>query len=410
MQTLPVPPKSKSKSSKKWLKQISKVLLVCVAAFGLLYIGWAYGQGKLSLRGFKSVQNKDVPQTLDYSSLNEVYNALRSNYDGQLDTNAVLDGLKEGMARAAGDPYTEYFNQEQAKDFDESLNGSFTGIGAELSKDKDTIIVVAPISGFPAEKAGLKSKDIIAQIDGVSTAGMSVSDAVKKIRGPKDTTVKLKVVRNGKILDFEIKRDNITIPSVKTEIVNGNIGYMRISRFAEDTSKLAAEGAQQFKDARVKGVILDVRDDPGGLLDQAVNVSSLWLPRGKTIVQERRDGVIISSQASSGNGPLEGMPTVVLVNEGSASASEIVAGALKDNGAATLIGGKTFGKGSVQQLVRLSGGSVLKVTIARWYTPGGRNIDKEGIEPDKTVPLTDEDAQKQNDTQKNAAIDWLKTH
>lgn len=396
--------------TKKWLKRFIKTGIYLAVAFGLLYVGWAFGQGRISFNNLKSVQDKSLPETLDYSSLNEVYSALRQNFDGKLKTNSLMDGLKEGLAQATGDPYTEYFNADQAKDFDSTLNGTFSGIGAELSKDQSNIIVVAPISGYPAEKAGLKSKDIIAQINGQSTANMSINDAITKIRGPVGTTVTLKVVRQNKPIDINITRENITIPSVKTQILAGNIGYMQITRFAEDTSNLANQGAKQLKDAHVKGIILDVREDPGGLLDAAVNVASLWLPGGKTVVSERRDGIIINNHESNGNDVLDGIPTVVLVDGGSASASEIVSGALKDDGAATLIGDKTFGKGSVQQLVQLSNGSMLKVTVARWYTPNGHNIDKQGLTPDQTVNLSDQDAQSGNDTQKTAALAWLNSH
>ena len=405
MHPLPVPDPVVTKSSKRRAKKVGKYLLIGVAALGLLFIGWAYGQGRLSFRGWNT--NKEVVHSLDYSSLDEVYDILQRRYDGKLDKEAILDGLKAGMARSTGDPYTEYLTPEEAKEFDEGLSGSFTGIGAELGKDGDNIVIVSPISGFPAEKAGLKPKDIIIEVDNQTLNDVSLSEAVKRIRGPKDTTVKLKVVRDGVPLEFEVTRDNINIPSVTSEILPGNIGYIRISRFAEDTASLSREAAQKFKEANVKGVILDVRGDPGGFLDAAVDVSSLWLKPGQTVLQEKRDGKVIKTYKASGRNPLQGIPTVVLVDEGSASASEIVAGALKDNGAAKLIGVKTFGKGSVQQLERLPGGAVLKITIARWFTPNDRNIDKEGIEPDTVIKITPEDVAAKKDPQKDAAVNEL---
>lgn len=405
MHPLPVPEKVTKKSSERGLKKAGKYLLIGIAALGLLFIGWAYGQGKLSFRGWHA--NKEVVHSLDYSSLDEIYSILQRRYDGRLDEEAILDGLKAGMARSTGDPYTEYLTPEEAKEFDEGLSGSFTGVGAELGKDGDNIVIVSPISGFPAEKAGLKPKDIIIEVDGQTLNDVSLSEAVKRIRGPKDTSVKLKVVRDGVSLEFEVTRDNINIPSVTSEILPENIGYLRISRFAEDTAGLSREAAQKFKDANVKGVILDVRGDPGGFLDAAVDVSSLWLKPGQTVLQEKRDGKVIKTYKASGRNPLQGIPTVVLVDEGSASASEIVAGALKDNSAAKLIGVKTFGKGSVQQLERLPGGAVLKITIARWFTPNDRNIDKEGIEPDTVIKITPEDFVAKKDPQKEAAINEL---
>jgi carboxyl-terminal processing protease len=235
-----------------------------------------------------------------------------------------------------------------------------------------------------------------------------VSEAVKRIRGPKGTVVKLKIIRAGKEeKNFDITREEINIPSVEAKVEDG-IGYMKISRFGDDTSALAAKGAEEFKQAGVRGVVLDMRGNPGGLLDSAVAVSSLWLPSGKTVLSERRDGVVVKNFPATGSAPLKGIPTAVLINDGSASASEITAGALKDNGAATLVGKKSFGKGSVQQLSQLRGGGVLKVTIARWFTPNGKNIDKEGIEPDQKVELTEEDAKAGRDPQKDAAIEAVR--
>lgn len=357
-------------------------------------------------RDLKS-QNSTLPSDLNYETVEEVYDSLRVAYDGKLTVEQLLDGLKGGLANASGDPYTEYLNAEDAKSFNDDLQGTFTGIGAELSKQNDTIVIVSPISGFPAEKAGLKPKDVITEIDGESAIGLSVSEAVKKIRGPKDSTVKLKVIRDSKEeLSFDIVRDNITIASVKSEILEGNIGYLQISRFAEDTVKLSRAAAKSFKDANVKGVILDMRGNPGGLLDASVDVSSLWL-KDKTVLLEKRGDVVVKTFKSKGEATLAGIPTVVLINAGSASASEITAGALKDNGAATLMGTKSFGKGSVQQLDELSTGGSLKVTIARWFTPNNRNIDKEGIEPDQTIEITDADAEAGKDTQRDAAIQFL---
>jgi carboxyl-terminal processing protease len=383
--------------------------LVAVLIFGL---GVAVGNGRISIgpnAGLKVSQNKKLPEDLDYKTVEQVYDSLKVNFDGELTTEQLLDGLKEGLAKSTEDPYTEYMNQEAAQEFDDSLNGTFSGIGAELSKTGDFISVVAPIAGYPAERAGMKPKDIIAEINGESAFDMSVSTAVSKIRGEVGTKVKLKVVREGsEPLEFDITREQITIPSVESEILEGNIGYLKVSRFSEDTTKLSREAAQKFKNASVKGVILDLRSDPGGLLDASVDLSSIWLDKGDKVLDEKRGEVVVKSYSAKGNPILKDIPTVVLINEGSASASEITAGALKDNETATLIGVKTFGKGSVQSLVRLGDGGVLKVTIAKWFTPNGRNINKEGIEPDQEVKRTTEDFEANRDPQKDAAIEFLK--
>lgn len=391
---------------RRWLR-IAAAALVAVLIFSL---GVGVGNGRLNI-GLDNLSRtkpvaKGLPANLDYSSVEQVYDSLKTNFDGQLDVGKLLDGLKQGIASASGDPYTEYFNTAAAKDFNEELSGTFTGIGAELGKDaNNNIVIIAPLAGFPAEKAGLRPKDIIVEIDGKSAADMTVSQAVSKIRGPQATKVTLKVVRNNsQQLDITITRAVIKIPSVTYKILKDNIGYLKISRFGDDTSRLAQAAATQFKAKKVKGVVLDLRSDPGGLLQAAVDVSSLWLPAGKTILTERRDNVVERSYESTGSAVLDGIPTVVLIDEGSASASEITAGALHDNGAATLVGTKSFGKGSVQQIINFGDGSELKVTVARWFTPNGRNIDKQGIEPDKKVTRSDADFKAGKDPQLDAAI------
>lgn len=391
---------------------LKSIVLLVLFAGGVFGLGVATGQGKVSLGDDavfqQSTQNGKLPADLDYSGVEVVYDALKNNYDGQLDEQTLLDGLKEGLANASGDDYTEYLNAEESQAFSDDLNGTFTGIGAELGKDGEALQIIAPIDGFPAEKAGLRPKDVIAEIDGESAYDMSITEAVKRIRGPKDTKVKLTIIRGGQErLEFEITRATINIPSVESEILEGNIGYLKISRFGEDTVELSRAAAQNFKNATVKSVILDVRSNPGGLLDASVDVASLWL-NNKVVLEEKRNGEVVRTYNSRGPSPLNGIPTVVLINEGSASASEIVAGALKDHDAATLIGTTTFGKGSVQQLVNLRGDSVLKVTIARWFTPSGNNIDKEGIVPDQKFEFGEEDFEQDRDPQKDAALQFLK--
>jgi carboxyl-terminal processing protease len=382
------------------------VIAVIVVVF---LLGIAVGDGRISLPGRGHSVSGNLPSKLDYSSVDDVYRSLRDNYDGKLSESQLEDGLKHGLATATHDPYTVYFTAQEAKDFNNQLNNSFSGIGAQLGQDKDgTIEVIAPIDGLPADKAGLKAKDLIASINGETTSGMTIDDAVSKIRGKKGTTVKLKVVRNhAQTLDFTIARDDITLPSVKTKILDNNIGYIQISTFANDTAGLATKAAQDFKGKNVKGIVLDLRDDPGGLLDSAVKVSSLWLPEGQNILQEKRGTTVVDSYSSLGNDSLHGIPTVVLVNGGSASASEITAGALHDDKAAYVIGEKTYGKGVVQQLSNFRDGSQLKVTVASWYRPNGQNINKKGITPDKTVKISDDEAAAGNDTQLQAAQDYL---
>jgi carboxyl-terminal processing protease len=393
---------------KQWLKWGGGTAGSVLLLVGVFCLGIGVGDGRVSFSTLTN-ENKNLPSNLDYSSVTQVYNALRDNYDGTLDATKLLDGMKAGLIQAAGDPYTVYFSAQSASSFNNQLNGTFSGIGAELGQDaQGNLIIVAPIDGTPASIAGLKAQDIVTSINGTSTSGMSIDDAVSKIRGQKGTKVTLKVLRDKtQDLNFTITRDDIKVPSVKSQILDGNIGYIQISEFSDDTSSLAQKAAQDFKSKNVKGVVLDLRGDPGGLLSAAVGVSSLWLPQGQTILQEKRGSTVVSTETATGNDILNGIPTAVLIDEGSASASEITAGALHDNGAATLFGVKSYGKGSVQQVIQLPNGTEMKVTIARWYRPNGQNIDKKGITPDHVVTVSSDDIKAGNDLQKNAATQFI---
>lgn len=388
-------------SLRQKLAAVLLVLLIFVA-------GVQTGKGNVALfRSSPNASNKNLPNNLDYTEVEKIYDQLRERYDGKLTVTELQDGLKKGLVAASGDPYTEYMPVSEAKEFHEQLDGSFEGIGAELGKDKDAVIIVAPIANMPAEKAGLRPRDIISKIDGKSAIGLSVEEAKNKIRGPKGTQVKLAIIRGQEELNFTITRATINIPSVESKMLDGNVGYLKISRFSDDTAALSQAAAQKFKQDGAQSVILDLRGNPGGYLEAAVDVSSLWL-NNKTVLQERRGGVVEKTFKSRGTATLAGVPTIVLIDEGSASASEITAGALRDNNAATLLGAKSFGKGSVQEPEELGDGSLLKITIARWYTPNGKNIDKEGINPDQKVERSADDYKAGRDPQLDAAVTKLK--
>ncbi|MEK7059448.1 MAG: S41 family peptidase [Patescibacteria group bacterium] len=398
-------PKVKNPRSRQILRSALNVAIL-VAIF---IIGMNVGNGRLDWHRNQPV-SKDLPAKLNYETVNDVYEALKTNYDGKLTQAQLENGLKHGLAASTNDPYTSYFTAKEAKDFNDQLNNSFSGIGAQLGKDKEgNLEVIAPIDGLPADKAGIQAKDIIASVNGTSTSGMSVDDAVSRIRGPKGTKVKLQIVRNyAEALSFTITRQDINLPSVKTKILDGNIGYLQITSFSNDTVELAQKAAEDFKQKNVKGIILDMRDNPGGLLEASIKVSSLWLSQGSKILDEKQGSTIIDTDNAIGGNILSGIPTVVLINSGSASASEITAGALHDNKAAYIIGEKSYGKGVVQQLVNFGDGSQLKVTVASWYRPNGQNINKQGIKPDKTIKPTETEVKADIDSQLQAAQDYLK--
>ncbi len=396
-------PKARGGRIGRWLASVLAVSLIFL-------LGVNVGNGRINF-GRHNAQNNKLPNSLDYTEVNKVYQSLKDNYDGKLTEQQLEDGLKHGLATATKDPYTVYFTPQESKDFNDELNNSFSGIGAQLGQDEEgNLEGIAPIDGLPAQKAGLQAKDLIATVNGESTSGMSVDEAVSKIRGKAGTQVKLQIVRNrSQSLDFTITRQDINLPSVKTKTLEGNLGYIQITSFSQDTGELTQKAADQFKAAGVKGIILDLRNDPGGRLDAAIKVSSLWLPQGQKVLDEKQGSRVVDNDYSLGGDELKGLSTVVLINGGSASASEITAGALHDNKAAYLIGEKTYGKGVVQKLINFADGSQLKVTVASWYRPNGQNINKKGITPDKIIKLTEADAKAGNDPQLQAAQDYLNT-
>ncbi|HEV2413017.1 MAG TPA: S41 family peptidase [Candidatus Saccharimonadales bacterium] len=382
-------------------------MIVSYLIVAIIFFGFGYNAGG-KFWFTKSTQNSSLPSQLNYSSVNQLYQLLKSNYDGKLTEQQLVDGMKNGLIQSTNDPYTEYFTASQASSFNNELNGSFSGIGAQLGLRNNNLTIVSPLAGFPAQKAGLQAGDIILSINGVSTTNMNIDVAVNDIRGPKGTTVDLKILRGNQSLDFKIVRQDITVPSV-TWSVNNGIGDMVITQFANDTAGLANKAAQDFTNQHVKGIILDLRGDGGGYLQAGVDVASLWLPQGTEIVQERAGSTVLNSLTSTGDDTLHGIPTAVLVDGGTASASEIVSGALRDNNAATLIGSQTFGKGVVQQIFNLTGGSEVKITVAKWYTPNGQNINHQGLTPKIVVPMTTSDVNSGQDPQKARAVEFLQT-
>lgn len=388
---------------KKIKKPISPVLLLIIISFSIL-AGFLIGTYKYEIMatigpvfGYKAHSG-----SLDLSSLQETYNKLASNFDGTLDSKSLIEGASRGMVAAAGDDYTVYMSSKEVTEFNNNLSGNIGGgIGAEIGIKNNKVVIIRALKNNPAEKAGLNANDIILSINDQSTDGWTVDKAVSNIRGDAGTTVKLSIQRGSEIKDFTVTRDIIDNPSVDSNIVDG-IGILTITRFDEKTGSLARVAAQGFIKQNVKAVILDLRGDGGGYVDAARDVAGLWLSN-KTVMTEKSGGVVRDVITTGDNAILGSIPTVVLVNGGSASASEIVAGALRDNKIAKLVGEKTFGKGSMQQLTTLSSGAELKVTIAKWYTPDDINVNKNGFDPDVVVALTQADIDKGIDTQMDAA-------
>lgn len=388
-------------------KTVSRSLVFIIVVFtaATSFVLGTRNQDILAVVG-PAVGIRTAGSTLDLSSVQATYRELSANFDGTLDRTKLIEGANRGMVEAAGDPYTVYMNREEAQEFRDDLSGTIGGgIGAEIGIRSDRLTVIRALKGNPAEKAGIATGDVILAVNDESAADWTVDETVSKIRGEEGTTVKLLIERGGAKQEVTITRAIINNPSVTSSVENG-IGILSISRFDNHTVNLAREAAEDFKEVNVKGVVLDLRGNGGGYLTAAQGVAGIWLNQ-KLIVVEKANGVVKDELKSGSNPILEGVPTTVLVNGGSASASEIVAGALKDNGAAKLVGEKTFGKGTVQLPIDLAGGSILKVTIARWYTPKGVNISEQGIKPDIAIELTQADINKDNDTQLQAAKNAL---
>ncbi|MDR1300453.1 MAG: S41 family peptidase [Candidatus Nomurabacteria bacterium] len=386
-------------------KKRSKIGLVFLLIMALslgFYGGFRYG--------YYERTGTVTPEHLDYSSLDELYSTIKGQYDGEIDSGKLIEGAKKGLVDGLGDPYSTYFTDTEAEEFLDSLEGSFEGIGAELGRNNDQLTILSVVDGSPADKNGLLAGDVIARVDDADSINWSTEEGVAKIRGAAGSKVKLVLIRGSGVLEKEITRERINDPSVRWEIKDGDIGYMRISRFGDgDTSTLAAQAADEFKSKNVKGIILDLRGNGGGYVNAAEDVAGLWLDYGEKIVEQKNSLRTIGTMTSSGPATLVGIPTIVLINGYSASASEIVAGALRDNGAAQLLGTKTYGKGVVQALMPLLDGGRLKLTIAKWYTPNGHNISGDGLAPDIEVEF-DGAAYQQNrvDNQLNESIAFLK--
>ncbi|MEX0934372.1 MAG: S41 family peptidase, partial [Candidatus Saccharimonadales bacterium] len=353
-------------------------------------------------------QNEHLPESLDYSSIDRLYDLLRKNYAGELSLEDLMLGLKQGLISATGDPFTEYLTAEEAEEFHSSLNGEFSGVGIEIGIRDDRLVVIAPIADTPADRAGLRAGDAIVAIGEEDATDMGLQTAVSKIRGEDGTEVTLTISREGEELqDITITRGLIEVPSVNSEMLENNIGYIKLNRFGSSTSSDFRRVAQDLIDQGATAIVLDMRNNPGGYFDAATGVASEFLETGEVIVEERRGDEVIATERARNNGSLVGLPVVVLVNGGSASSSEIVSGALGDHGVATIIGEQTFGKGSVQQLIEVGDGSMLRVTIANWYTPSGLNISESGVTPDEVVEMSQEDFAADLDPQLDRAIEIL---
>lgn len=379
-------------------------IFLIIAALGAGFGGGVFFERSNDLQAnpIKILINKDLgqPDYVDFSLFWDTWNSLHNKYvdDEKLDTKKLLYGAIQGMVNSVGDPYTVFFKPPENKKFQEEISGSFGGIGIEIGKRNNVLTVIAPIKDTPAFKAGLQAGDKILRIDSKPTADLSIEEAVNLIRGKKGTPVVLTISSNGSdTRDVKLIRDVIKIPTVEWRLIEYDgkkIAYLQIFTFNQNVDSEFQKAAQEILKSGADKLIVDLRNNPGGLLDSAINLAGWFLNKGQVVTMEAfRDGSSNKFE-SRGNGSLKIYPTIILINGGSASASEILAGALHDNRKVRLVGEKTFGKGSVQELEQFKDGSSLKVTIAKWLTPNGISISDTGIEPDVKVELPKEKIEK----------------
>lgn len=340
---------------------------------------------------------------LDWSSLDSLYKKVSESYNGDIDEGDLIDGAKKGMVEAIGDVYTTYMTAEDSSDFYDDLHGNVgAGIGVEMGMRDGYVRVLRLLPDNPALKAGLMIGDIFYKVDGEEVYTLSSDEIAKRVRGEAGTEVKITVVRDGKEKEFTLKREKINNVSAFVEY-DGSTAILTLTRFDDDTGTKAQEMAKQFADKGINKVILDLRGNGGGYVSAAQDLLSLWIDNQKILTQKSKHFGNVDTSTYAGRAILKDMKTIVIVNGSTASASEIVAGALQDYKKATIIGEKTYGKGVVQSLYNLSDGGTLKVTTAAWYTPNDRTIDGEGITPDVVIERTYEDINKMKDPQLDKA-------
>lgn len=405
--------KSRYEEEKRQFK-VYFFIIALVAAFAAgVFLGRSSNESGAA-RIFSGTERGEDLSASDLGVLWDAWDVIGQKYAGEIPTKEkVVEGAARGMIASLDDPYTVFWNKEESEDFASEMEGSFEGIGAEIGIRNQILTVIAPMDGTPAANAGIKSGDKIFKINDEVTTEMTLDEAISRIRGPKGTQVRLTIIRGGaessEPLEFELTRDTIDVKSVSWEMKDDQTAYLRLGAFMKDTESEFNRAADEILKSGAKRIVLDLRNNPGGYLETSVYVAGYFLPRATLVVTEDFGEVNSfknNKYTTSGSSLLAKYPLVVLVNEGTASAAEILAGALRDNREIKLIGEKTFGKGSVQEIEKLAGGSTIKVTVARWLTPKGANINKEGLTPDIKQEAGDDE---NNDQQLQKALETVKT-
>jgi len=401
----------------KVIKRVPLIVAAFLVIFAVSTVAFSFGYERgtqhpkeIVITGLTNITDEDV--TADFGLFWEAWEALKIKHlrgEEVTDQDFVYSAI-HGLVSVFNDPNTIFLPPEESQKFQEDINGNFGGIGAEIGMKDNQLIIVAPLKNSPAEKVGLISGDKILKIDDIATMGISLDEAVKNIRGLIGVEVILNILRDDWEIakDIVIVRDNIIVPTLEQETIEDTISYISLFSFNENAPSLFAKAAQNVLQDGIKGIVLDLRNNPGGFLDGAIELAGWFVDRGEVVVSEEFKGGTGQIFHANGNEALKNIPVVILINGGSASASEILAGALRDIRDTPLVGEKSFGKGTVQELYPLRGDSQLKVTIAHWVMPSGQIIEKNGLEPDVEVPFTEEDFNAGRDPQLEEAIKILK--
>lgn len=400
-----------NRNTQRIYKMIMLVLIVIiVTSLVTAFTTYQY----LSNNGISySKVNTTSLEGLEYT-LSQFRSELEKKYIGEINDEELIEGAVKGYVDALGDPYTTYYTKKEMKTIMEETNGNFVGIGVYMTKDleKNAILIIKPIENSPAEKAGILPGDLITKVDDVEYTGDKLEEASNKIRGEEGTKVKLEIYRNGETKTFELTRTKVVVSHVTTKVLNNDIGYIAISDFEGECASEFETKYKQLEKQGIKKLIIDIRNNGGGIVDEALKIANMLVDKDSTllITKDKSDKEEITKATEK---PIINMPTVVLVNGYSASASEILAGALKDNGKSTLVGTKTYGKGIIQELHQLSDGSGLKITVSEYYTPNHNAIHKIGITPDVEIDLSEDvkqqtTIQEKDDNQLQKAIEILK--
>ncbi|HVM76627.1 MAG TPA: S41 family peptidase [Candidatus Paceibacterota bacterium] len=399
-------------SRKKKILETALVVVLGLVVLGSgIWIGWIQGRKYPTNIVVSGVSNITAPasSTADFSTFWQAWQTINDDYlrNPSTTNQDKVYGAITGLVNSLGDPYTEYFTPKDNQQFQQDITGDFGGIGAQLGSNvSGDIVIIAPLKGTPAAKAGLKAEDVIVGINGSSTAGMTVDGAVNIIRGAVGTPVTLTVMRQGwnKPQDFKIVRAVIQVPNVEFEM-KGTVAHITLAEFTQDADSAFYDALTKAVNANAQGIVLDLRNDPGGYLEVAVDLAGYFVKPGTPVVKEVGRSVPEQDYAATGNGALAAMPMAILINNGSASAAEILAGALRDDRKIPLIGEHSFGKGTVQQLEPLADGSAIKLTVAHWVLPSGQILDfGVGLQPTYYVPLTDAQIASGTDPQLTKAL------